>query len=71
MSLPVSAEVNFWWAIRPTVAICSARIGAPRGGIITCWSQPRRDAAFTRSAISASRVLSSSNFAWLTAAKPI
>src|SRR6266404_5377762 len=39
--------------------------------MITCWSQLRSDAVFTRSAISASRVLSSSNFAWLTARKPI
>ena len=26
---PISAEVNFWWAIRPIVASCSARSAAP------------------------------------------
>src|SRR4051812_44948892 len=51
--------------MRPIVAICSARICAPRGGIITCWSQPSSDAVLPRSATSANRVLSSSNFAWL------
>ena len=35
--------MNFVCAIRPTVASCSARIDAPAGGIITCWSQPRSD----------------------------
>ena len=50
------ATVNFSWAIRPSVASCSARSGAPRGGIITCWSQPRRDIVLPRSEISASRV---------------
>ena len=33
---PTSGAVNFVCAMRPTVAICSARIVAPSGGIITC-----------------------------------
>ena len=68
---PTSAEVNFWWAIRPTVASCSARSGAPPGGIITCWSQPSSATVLTRSEISARRSRRSSNFAWLTREKPI
>src|SRR3954453_13727984 len=58
--------MNFVCAMRPTVAICSARIDAPFLGIITCWSQPRSAAVFTRSEISARRSRRSSNFAWLT-----
>ena len=49
-SRPTSAEVNFSCAIRPSVASCSARSGAPRGGIITCWSQPRSAIVLPRSA---------------------
>ena len=32
------ATVNFSWRMRPSVASCSARTAAPRGGIIVCWS---------------------------------
>src|SRR5579884_278551 len=59
--------MNLVWAIRPTVASCSARIGAPFGGIITCWSQLRSASVLTRSAISARRRRSSSKRSWLTA----
>ena len=33
---PIPAEVNLACAMRPTVAICSARTAAPRGGMMTC-----------------------------------
>src|SRR4051794_665134 len=60
--------MNFVCAIRPTVAICSARIAAPPLGIITCWSQPRSAMVFPRSAISARRRRRSSKADWLTPA---
>ena len=68
---PTSAEVNFSCAIRPTVASCSARIAAPRRGIITCWSHASSDIVLPRSLISCSRLCSSSNDARLTAEKRI
>src|SRR5215216_2793524 len=64
---PTSSDVNFSCAIRPTVASCSARAGAPRGGIIVCWSHASTAPALPRSAISCSRVTSSSKRESLTA----
>src|SRR5829696_9440231 len=66
-SRPTSSDVNFSCAIRPIVASCSARAGAPRGGIIVCWSHASTAPALPRSEISCSRVTSSSKSAFVTA----
>ena len=62
-SRPISGSMNFVCAMRPIVPSCSARIAAPRGGIITCWSQPSSAPVLFRSAISARRPRRSSNVA--------
>ena len=65
-SRPISGSVNFSCVMRPSVASCSARTAAPRGGIIACWSHARIAAARPRSVISASRARSSSKAAVTT-----
>src|SRR3989338_7021225 len=55
--------MNFSWAIRPTVASCSARTAAPWPGICVRWSQPSRLETLIRSQYSARRFLSSRNLA--------
>src|SRR5205085_5999727 len=54
-SRPSAGSMNFWCAIRPTVARTSARASAPAGGIFVRWSQKSSDPVLCRSVISASR----------------
>src|SRR4026208_123880 len=56
--LPVSASVNFSCAIRPTVAIASARAGWPPAGMVTFWSHASTPTVLASSVISARRSLS-------------